>query len=53
MREIVLAQRLVMEMRPNKPEAAQGMGSDPEFSQRFERGGAACSDQYLFHCAAA
>lgn len=48
MSQIVLAQRVIVEMRANQPETAEGMRSDPELRQRFEGRRAARSHEYLF-----
>ena len=48
MGQIFLAERGIVELGANQPEAAEGMWSDPEFGQRFVGGRAARSDQHLF-----
>ncbi len=53
MGQIVLAQRVVLEMGADQPETAERMRSDPKLCQRFERGCAAVSYQHLFDVAAA
>lgn len=46
--QIVLAQRVIVEMRANQPKTAEGMRSDSELRQRFEGRRAAGSHEYLF-----
>ena len=53
MGQIVLAQRVIMEMGANQPETAEGMRSDSELCQRFEGRCAAGSHKYLFDDTAA
>ena len=48
MGQIFLAERGVVELGANQPEATERMWSDPKFGQRFVGGRAAVSDQHLF-----
>ena len=53
MGQIVLAQRVIVEMCANQPETAEGMRSDSELRQRFKGRRATGSHEYLFDDTAA
>lgn len=48
MGQIVLAQRVVVEMGANQPETTERMRADPKLCQRLESGCAAVSYEHLF-----